>query len=244
MKKHDREVVLAIQGGSHMRNLNNENSDVDMKYFVLPTFDDLYEKKVHSKQTTSDEIDEDVQDVRRLETLFFKSNPAYLDLLFSPHIQTFGTGHANQIITMRDEIARMNLSNLYSASMGTMQQNIKDLQNPTSEKVAKLIERHAYNPKKAMLCVHLAKMLVKFYNNNFTNYKEAIWYEGDERDFMLRLKQGHYTFDQVKQFIKIAKEDASDLKELYKSNPVNEETNETLKAILRDLVRKNFLKNL
>lgn len=222
-----------------MRNLNDEYSDVDKKYFVQPTFDDLYDSKVHAKSVTSEELDEDVQDVRRLERLFFKSNPAYLDLLFSPEIQTFGTGHMNQIITMRDEIARMNLSNLFSASLGTMQQNIKDLQNPTSEKVRALIERHAYNPKKAMLVVHLSKMLVKFHENGFTNYKEAIWYEGAERDFMMRLKHGEYSLDKVKVFITTAEQQAGALKDEYKSKEVNESTNETLKTILRDLVREH-----
>ena len=236
MKMHDREVVALIKGGSNMRNLNDEQSDVDNKIFVLPTFNDLYESKVYSKQTTSDEVDNDVQDVRRLETLLYKANPAYLDLLFSPEIQTFGYEKIDEIIAMRDDIANMNLSNLYSATMGTVQRNINDLQNPTSEKVTKLIERHAYNPKKAMLVVHLCKVLIKFHANNFTDYKSAIWYEGKEREQMMRLKRGELSFDAVKAIIRIYETEAIELKEVYKSQELRVDVNKRLQIKLRDLI--------
>lgn len=236
MKMHDRRVVAVFTGGSHMRNLNDEQSDVDKKYFVLPTFEDLYDSKVYAKQSTSETLDEDVQDVRRLETLFYKSNPAYVDLLFSPEIQTFGHGQMNEIVTMRDDIASMNLSNFYSASMGMVQRNVNDLQNPTSEKVAKLIERHAYNPKKAMMAAHLCMALVKYHELGYKDYKKAIWYEGEQREFMMNLKRGKFTFDEAKQIIAAVEKQAKALKDDYKSKELNHDVNNKLQILLRDMV--------
>lgn len=233
---HGRQVVLHMSGGSHMRNLNDEKSDLDLKCFVLPTFNDLFEGKTYTKQAHSEEVDIDVQDFRRLEQLLYKANPAYLDLLFAPDIQTLGFKQMEEIVAMREDIASMNLSNLYSATMGTVQRNVNDLQNPTSDKVAALIERHAYNPKKAMLAVHLCKSLVKFYRNNFTDYKSAIWYEGEEREMMMKLKHGEPTFDEAKLTIKIWEQEALALKDIYKSKEVRTDVNDKLKILLRDLL--------
>jgi hypothetical protein len=166
----------------------------------------------------------------------FKANPAYLDLLFSPGIETFGCQKMDEIIAMRDDIANMNLSNLYSATMGTVQRNINDLQNPTSEKTRALIERHAYNPKKAMLAVHLCKVLVKFHANGFTDYKKAIWYEGEERQFMIDIKRGKFTFDEIRMLIKDWETAAQELKDVYKSKEIRVEVNNQLQEKLRDLI--------
>ena len=45
----ERKVVFKALVGSHNYNLNDETSDKDYKYFVLPTFDDLYTGKMFSQ---------------------------------------------------------------------------------------------------------------------------------------------------------------------------------------------------
>jgi predicted nucleotidyltransferase len=242
MKMHDREVAIIIQGGSHMRNLFDDESDMDLKYFVIPTFDDLYSGVRYSKQTVTDDLDTDVQDVRRLDELFLKANPAYLDLLFSPFMQKFGFKEIDDLLAMKDEIAKMNLSYLFSASMGMINRNIKDLQNPTSDKVKYMINTYGYNVKKAMMAVHLAKALVKFHATDFTDYKKAIWYEGEERDAMMALKRGRVPFDEAKLMIKDWEQEAKALEDIYKSNHLNEDTKNKIRGLLQTLVENSLVK--
>ena len=66
MRIHNREVVIKAVVGSHNYNLNTENSDEDFKYFVMPTFEDLYKGKFFSYSTQSDELDYTVHDIRKL----------------------------------------------------------------------------------------------------------------------------------------------------------------------------------
>ncbi|UCZ55360.1 nucleotidyltransferase domain-containing protein [Bacillus shivajii] len=231
-----RRVVFQFTAGSHNRNLNDQDSDVDYKYFVLPTKEDLYSSKVFKKFEANDHEDVDVQDVRRLEKLFYQSNMSYLDLLFSINIKTFGFSEAKQLIALRDSISRMNLPNLYSSSIGMFTQNMKTLHKPTSEKTKALIETNGYHTKKAMLAYHFISFLVKFHEQQFHNYGRCIWYEGEEREFMLAIKRGDVSFNE---FVKLAtrkEKQAKSLETDYKTNAINNKTLEQLKNLLRRLV--------
>lgn len=239
MKMFDREVVVAFKGGSHIRNLQNENSDEDWKYFVLPTQEDLFSAQVFQNSQTSETIDIEVQDVRKLDKLLFKSNPASLDLLFSPQIEYFGHEEIWEILKMKDEIATMNLSSFFDSSMGMFNQNMKSLcriNSQSSEKTVALIKKYGYNPKKAMMNMHLSSSLLKFYRSGFKNYGEAIWYEGTEKDFMLNVKNGKYKLDDMENMLAMAEMRMEALKGYYKEHPVNEETHKKLQQLLRQLV--------
>jgi predicted nucleotidyltransferase len=244
MKIHDREVVVTMKGGSHMRNLNDESSDEDLKYFVLPTKEDLFTSKVYTNFQTSETVDIDIQDVRRLESLLHKSNPAYLDLLFSPEINPFSFIEMAHILRMNNHIARMNLPYLFDSCMGTMNQNVKQLQIPTSDKVKAMIEKHEYNPKKAMMAVHFANLLVRFHQTDFTDYKSAIWYEGEERDFMLGIKKGQHSLKEIKEIIAEKEVKAKELKDIYKSKEVDNYTLTNLQSLLRGMVFNSFKKGV
>lgn len=235
-KVSNRQPVVRFLGGSHMRNLNHSDSDIDYKYFVLPTKEDLFTTKVFTDFKASPTLDIDTQDVRRLDNLFYKSNPAYLDLLFSPEIIRYGFKQIDEIIEMRDDIARMNLSYLYSASMGMFNQNTKDLTNPTSEKVKALIAQHGYNTKKFSMAVHFSRFIQRFHSNDYSDYKSSIWYEGERRQWMLSLKNGLLPLDAAKAFLEREEDEMKMLRADYSAQPVNDETHVKLKQLLRDLV--------
>lgn len=236
MELFGREVVLSMKGGSHMRNLNDENSDEDLKYFVLPTREDLFTSKVFTKFESTETLDTDVQDVRRLESLLYKSNPAYLDLLFSPDIDTFNYPEMKGLYSLRNDIAKMNLPYFYSASMGMFNQNVKDLERPTSDKVKAMIERHGYNPKKAMMAIHFGLVLIKFHTQRFANYGKAIWYEEEERDYMLNIKRGKWKLQEVKESLAIMESRMKELEEDYKAQPFDDVTFSRIQNLLRELV--------
>lgn len=242
MKMFDRDVVVMFRGGSHVRNLNTKNSDDDLKYFVLPTREDLFTSQVFTKFESTETLDTDVQDVRRLDNLFYKANPAYLDLLFSPEIKTYGYREIDELLDMKNDIARMNLPYLFSASMGMFSQNIRDLQRPTSDKVRGLLEKYGYNPKKCAMAYHFARFLVRFYNTDFTDYQSAVRYnDGDiERMFLMDLRAGLFDLDIAMEAVNKAEQEALKLKDIYKSQPFNHQTHEGMKEILRLLVFNNL----
>ena len=54
---NNRVSVLKALVGSHNYNLNTPESDKDYKLFVLPTYDDLYERKDYSVSVESSKED-------------------------------------------------------------------------------------------------------------------------------------------------------------------------------------------
>jgi predicted nucleotidyltransferase len=240
MKMHGREVVVSMSGGSQMRNLDTTDSDVDLKYFVLPTKEDLYSSKVFKEFVSTPELDTDVQDVRRLDNLLYKANPAYLDLLFSPDIEvqdsTYDFWEMKEIIKMREDIARMNLPYLFDSCMGSINQNKSTLTKPTSDKVRALIEEHGYNPKKLMMAVHFAKFMRKYHDQGFKDYGKAIWYEGPEREYMLNLKRGSHPYEYALEMLQSEIEYVEKLKADFKAQEFNSGTYEKLQNLLRSLI--------
>lgn len=81
MLKLKNKLFMSALVGSHNYNLNTEHSDLDYKYFVFPTFDDLYYKKEIAKSKTSDYLDYEVHDIRKLSQLWWKANINFIEVL-------------------------------------------------------------------------------------------------------------------------------------------------------------------
>ena len=117
----DRRVVLWALTGSRSYGLQTEGSDEDHIALVAPTFDDLYGGTMFSRQSITLAEDILAYDVRRLPELLWKSNPSFLEMLFSPEIAIPDTPAADAMrwtVSERDRIARMNLPKLWSATLG------------------------------------------------------------------------------------------------------------------------------
>ena len=64
MRINHRIVVMKALVGSRNYNLNTESSDRDYKYFVLPSFDDLYNGVLFSTGRETPLVDYTIHDVR------------------------------------------------------------------------------------------------------------------------------------------------------------------------------------
>lgn len=137
---------------------------------------------------------------------------------------------------MKEDIARMNLSNLYSASMGSFNQNVKDLQRPTSDKVRAMIEQHGYNTKKAMQALYFSNTIVGYHSRRFTDYGKTIWYEGESRQSMLDIKAGKVDWETMNDMLEHAEWLMKRTEEDYKSHEVNDRTLQKLQNDLHGLV--------
>ena len=67
-------ICLKALVGSHNYNLNTPSSDKDYKYFVYPTWDDLYDGKKYHKEVVTETEDYTVHDIRQLPMLIWKAN--------------------------------------------------------------------------------------------------------------------------------------------------------------------------
>jgi uncharacterized protein len=234
----ERKVLLQCLVGSHNYNLNNEDSDKDYKMFVAPTFDDLYYNNHFCNDVLTPEADYNYHDIRKLSHLFWKSNINFVEILFSNEVHIFNTNPdiiilIENIYGMRNDIASMNLPYFYEACMG-MHHNKMKMINKGTIGTQHLVDKFGYDTKQALHAYRLLDFLNRFYDNDFTDFKKAITYDEEEREFMLGIKNGKYTLEE---FIKIKDkyfEQTCNLKDSYYSQSPRED----IKFILETNVKK------
>ncbi|PGA05530.1 nucleotidyltransferase domain-containing protein [Bacillus mycoides] len=227
-----RKMLLQALTGSHNYNLATEGSDKDYKVFTAPTFDDLYTGNRYKKNIITELVDQDIKDIRQLPELLWKSNIAYMEILFSHDIVTT-THKLHYLLGVRDEIARINLPQLFKSTGGMHNERLKRLEKPT-DGTQHLVDKYGYNTKEAMHDFRSMKLLVDFEATGFTGYEEALRYEDYERQAILDIKNGIFTKDEFLQFTTNYHDKVfAPLKEKYCSQKPNEE----LKAYMDDIVK-------
>lgn len=242
----DRKFVFKALVGSHNYNLNVEEiedidtgekfpaSDKDYKVFVLPTFEDLYKGNMYAKQTIGDKEDLDMHDIRKLPNLLYKANINFVEVLFSNEIiinDELGREQKlmlSKIFENKDELARMNLPYLYNACDGMFLNKMKLLKKGTD----------GTQHKQALHAYRVLDFIVRFADTDFKDFKKAMTYNEQEREFMLDIKHGFFTLESFENFIKFYYEAKfKQLKEKYHSFKPNQELKDKLDNIIMELVK-------
>lgn len=244
MFTNGRKIAFKTVAGSVNRNLNDENSDLDYKIFVLPSFEELYEGKVYKSFTTSNEEDIEIHDIRKLEKLLYNSNLTYLELFFSLNVKLYGYEEILELFMMREELPRINLKALYNSCLGMFNGQMKNLQKENSLMRESIINKYGYNTKKAMMAMHFLKFITKYYKTDFRYFGMSIWYTDEERDFMLSIKNGAYNYDDIMKLLDEELKRAESLKSIYHSFDVDEKTYKQVKSLLRKLVKNNIINSI
>lgn len=244
MKVLERDLVLKALVGSHNYNLNTEESDMDYKGFVTPTFEELYKGESFQKDILkhpSDGNDYSIHDVRKLSQLFFKANVNYLEVLASKDLVVAeGNPELNKIIALKKEVFKMNLPHLYSACKG-MYYNKMKLVHKGTEGTQHLVDKYGYDTKQALHAYRSLKVIVDFEATDFEDFESAIQYAGDDLQFMLEVRHGFYKFDVFERFVEHYFESTfSHLAEKYMKQPVNLELKAEIDNLIMSLVKRNL----
>lgn len=230
--------------GSHLHNLNTEDSDKDYKIFIYPTFKELMEGRRKSTEKVTKMEDVEIHDIRKLISLLSRSNPTYLDILFSEDVEDY-SGVYEKILPYRENIAKMNLPNLYNASRGmALRQNIsfnKKYINSLNDKTAtKEAYKHAYH------VVRLAMTIDKYARNKFTDYYTVVKVadEDPKRNHLLRIKNQEVELKDLPQIVEDAFGLIESREEEYISMPRCNNTKIILEHIIHQDIREELKKEL
>lgn len=234
--------------GSHNYNLNTENSDKDYKVFVLPSFKDLYSNKQFSTSSVTSTFDYDVHDVRKLGELFWKSNINFMEVLFSKEISLnkFFKYELKFLFDNREGIARMNLPYLYNACVGMHHQKRQRMYGKGTESTKNLVEKYGYECKEASHAYRVLDFLDRYYKNNFTSFRDAIYYEDTdvERDVILGIKSGLFTLNSVESALNTKLEYIQSLEISYKKHTPDEKLKEQINYVIMDMIKSNLKEEL
>lgn len=240
---HD--LALRVLVGSHNYNLNTPQSDVDYKYFVWPTFDDLLSGKKFHKDVTSADMDYTVHDVRNLPDLFRKGNLNFLEILYS--IRT--TGDPDLCFYLKEhahELSTSNIPVMYKACIGMSFEKEK-LMTKDSPGRHESIAKYGYDVKSAHHALRVLDFLVRFHGTcrHGYDFKEAIWYDdGDlSRNCLLRVKNGEFSYDTVKADINDFRAMCEGYRSYYERELPNMEPYENLLEAINEMIKARLVKS-
>lgn len=250
----EREVLLKANTGSWNYNLqqtlqdlillgleNHTPSDKDYKVFVPPTFEELYKGKTYHQAIITKVEDQDIHDIRKLPDLLYKSNIAYLELLFSQDIVFKDCEELNFLYSVRHEIARMNLPQLFKSTGGMFNQRMKKLDHAT-EGTQHLVDAYGWNTKEGLHTFRSAQLLVRYEETDFKDFEKALRYEDYERQALLDIKNGSMTKEEFIRFVTQYHDNVfAPLKEKYCSYKPNEELKQAIDYNIMNLVEKSVL---
>jgi len=224
-------IILKSLVGSKNYNTDIEDSDEDYKYFIMPTFDELYNNHMY-KYSECGGTDYVICDIRKLPRLLYKSNINFIETIFSIDMTFNVNTFYNFIEENRYELARMNLPALYNScrGMSTQFQKIM-LAKRYKERISKKFFKVAYQAFRTL------DFLERMYQFNF-DFQKSIWYDNNEE--IINIRTGKLTYDEILTLVSKKEETVNELKEKFMKD-VNEQLyikllNET-KEIIRSFIK-------
>jgi Predicted nucleotidyltransferase. len=236
----NRTLAVHVLTGSHNYNLNTPSSDRDYKFFVFPSFDDLYAGKMFANSITSPNLDATCHDVRQLVELVWKANINFIEVLFS--VDCVRDAALDFIFDARDSLSTMNLYTFFKATYGMHLMKIKDLKKGTGN-TTNLVEQFGYDTKQACHALRCLYVISRFMGNGIMG--KALWFEkGDEqRNVLLDVKAGKFTeadfLDLVASWHNVWKSDAE---EFYRNATPDNKAHEWAQDKLKKVVKANLMK--
>lgn len=189
-KNTNHNIVFIAHQGSWNYNMGVINksyqSDIDVKAICLPSLTDIVRgnKMVSHTYIMDDKSHIDVKDIRLYSNLWKKSNPQFLEILFSKYKLIFNETF-KKIIDMADEIALANFNRLLSSIKGMQLEKQKALTHPYPS-IKDKIDKYGYDPKQLHHIVRLCEFGKSIIEGE--SFGEAMLLKKDCHDEVMNLK--------------------------------------------------------
>lgn len=190
-------IVGIFLQGSQNYGLDYEESDVDTKLIVVPTFKDIAMNKQPVSTTHFRVNDEhiDFKDIRLYMQTFRKQNLNFLEILFTPYfiINDDYRDEWNRLIKAREEIAHMNPYQAVKSMQGIAKEKYHAMCHKYPKRMH-MIEEFGYDPKQLH---HLLR--VEEYLKNYLvgrSYEECL--QPRDSEYLIAVKKGLHTLDEAK----------------------------------------------
>lgn len=228
----------------------NYKSDVDTKAIILPTLDDLVKgNKMISKKYDFEGEQIDVKDIRVMVDMWEKSNPSYLEILFTKYrvINPSYENFINQILNINNDIVKMNFPQLAKCIRGMSKEKVVALKKPFPSLIDK-IERFGYDPKQLHHILRLNKLIKDIFVNNIP-FGDALEIKEDStRNWLINIKKGVLPLKEAEKESFDYDKDTEKIKEKilkeYENFKFDSKTDKELKNIVYDCVKFNIIKQV
>lgn len=228
----DRFVCLALQGSQNY-GLDHENSDVDTKLIVTPSFYDIAMNRKPVSTTYVRENDEhiDFKDIRLYMQTFRKQNINFIEVLFTPYIMVnpLYEEQWNRLVEAREDIAHFNICQAVKAMRGVAKEKYFAMEHHYPSRM-EWINKYSYDPKQLHHLLRIEEFLVRYLNGE--SYEACL--KPANPDYLVKVKLGLYNLEDARAHANDAIEHIDLLCDDYLNNHPNK-SNEDVDFLLDDV---------
>lgn len=237
-------VGVFLQGSwNYGPGMTDEESDVDTKCLVLPTFEDfcLGKKMVSTTYVMKNEEHCDVKDLRLYINCFKRQNVNFVEILFTDYMVLNPKYEKvfKPLLDKREEVARYDARATLNCMVGMAYEKQKAMCHPYTGLKDKL-EKYGYDGKQLSYCLRLWEVMTKYLDG--VPYKNCLM--SNEGEYLTKVKRNKaYSLEEAKTVMDLCVEEMNRLKKEYFAAyelEVNTELDKLFDKVLVDCMRVNF----
>jgi predicted nucleotidyltransferase len=243
------EVVGVFLQGSQNYNLDYEESDIDTKAIVLPSFRDFLFNSNPTSTTIILETEEhiDVKDIRVMFLNYKKQNINFIETLFTKYklINPKYKDLFNPMLENNEKIARYDQVRAVTAMYGMACEKKKALKHPYPTTAHK-IEKFGYDPKQLHHIIRLEDFQRRYFYGY--DYVSCLTYGESGAVSMIDIKKGTvFNLDEVDEVANTRIEIMKERIELIKKTRdyrIDEEADQILESVMMNIFTLRFKEEL
>ena len=223
-------IVGVFLQGSQNYGLEVEDSDVDTKCILTPSFHGIAMNSKPISTTHVRENDEhiDLKDVRLLFKTFRKQNINFIEVLFTKYrwLNPLYEEQWMRLINKREEIAHMNLYAALKAMKGTALEKYHALEHPYPAKL-EILAQWGYDPKQLHHLIRIREFILRYLGG--VSYEECL--RPCDLEYLKAVKMGYHSLDEARSLAAVAANDCSAIVDQYCSTHEPEENKEVVNLL-------------
>ena len=195
----EKQIVGIFLQGSQNYELDYEDSDVDTKLIVVPSFKDicLNKKPVSTTHVRANNEHTDWNDIRLYMETFRKQNLNFLEILFTDYyiVNPMYKEEWNRLIATREFIAHMNVHRAVKSMKGIAMKKYHAMEHRYPAKID-IIEKYGYDPKQVSHLIRVYDYLSRYILGE--SYQKCLKPSEEYFPFIFDMKLGKYSLEEAR----------------------------------------------
>ncbi len=216
--------------GSQNYNLDTEDSDVDTKTMVFPTFEEvvLGRKMLSKELKIPDGSLSTVKDYRDMFKNYLKGNLNFVETLFTPYVivNPKYQNEFDKLLSLRNGFVNYQPVTFVHMVAGMAKQKYVAMEKPFESK-REILVKYGYDPKQLRHIVRLRDFLWRFVN--YIDFIDCLIPEKEARAYLINLKVNPLPLEEARQ---LAQSSMSEIDNLVKKAEIRFDNEPELKSKL------------
>ena len=240
-------IVGIFYQGSGNYGLDYEDSDVDTKCIITPSFKEiaLAKKPISTTHIRANDEHIDIKDIRLYMQTFRKQNLNFLEILFTPYC-IFPNDNFKDLwqvlIDNREGIAHYDVVRSVKSMMGIASEKYFAMEHRYPSR-AEWLDKFGYDPKQLSHLLRVAEYLKRYINGE--SYQNCLLTKQSE--YLKAVKIGCHNLEQARQIAQKTYNNihilCDNFVEKYKNEPINKEIDKLLDEVAYEIMKISVQKD-